>query len=758
MVAVNPLGWFVERRGALVDQATAGTAAAAELARLTDEAVLAQARAASSRISAPLAILALGGYGAGRLLPGSDIDLLIVSPARPRELEPLVRSLLYPLWDAGLAVGHQVRTPKDQVRAVREDLTVATAFLTARFLAGDEALAERTTRAVFARLARDRRSLLERITARSRPGSPYLLEPDLKDGAGGQRDVDELVWRSALILGAPAHSVGSAVTAGLLTGPEAAQLQSAEDTITAARWAIQRRGGRVRNTLYVADEDDVSVDASATQRALDVVHHTLLTVRDRAVGRPPLPSTPLMFDGLLDLARAGMAGLDVLERAVYAGRLEYAVPGFRDTMTLRRPALSHRYTVGSHSLRVLTALFDAPGEPAPTSETLPALLVAALTHDLGKRESGPGHAARGAVDAALTARRLGLPERAGADSATLVREHLLLSDVATTRDLTDENVVLAAAARIGSPSLVGPLFALTAADMRATGPDVWTPWRATLVADLAGKLTAALSPEVDGVGIVKAAEATRDAARTVALSRGSSRAVLAFLEQAPLRYLAHREHGQVLRDALLVQSIAGPGAPGRFALNVRSGPAEGTWVLDIITRDRPGLFATISGALTLSGLSALAAEAQTSATAIALDTYTVTSATRATVSTETWRALERILAAALSGRYDIETRLAERRKHYPAPDTTTPAAVSVGPPGRFSTAVRVQAPDRMGLLHDLAHACQAAGLDIQRAAITTRGDMADDVFELTERDGSPPSPETLTLTLIPLLEQAATPR
>ncbi len=755
MVAANPLGWFIERRDALIEQAAPGTAAALELSRLTDEAVLVQARAASSRIGAQLAVFALGGYGAARLLPGSDIDLLIVSAGSSCDLEPLVRSLLYPLWDAGLAVGHQIRTPKDQVRAVREDLTVATSFLTARFVAGDETLANRVVTSVFARLIRDRRSLVERITARERPGSPYLLEPDLKDGAGGQRDVDELVWRTALVLGAPAHSPAGLVQTELLTEQEVSRLASAQNTITAARWAIHRSDGRARNTLYVTDEDDLPIDATATQRALEAVHHTLLDVRDRTAGRQAMPGAPITFGELLELGREGAPGLDTLERTVYAGRLEHAVPGFRESMTLRRPALSHRYTVGAHSLRALTALFDGP---AVATDMLPALVIAALTHDLGKREPVPGHADRSTGPATEAAARFGLSFRTGTDAARLVREHVLLSDVATTRDLADENVVLSAAARIGSASLIEPLFALTAADMHATGPDVWTPWRATLVAELADKLTVALSPGVDGAGIVRAAEATRADARTAALSRGSSRAVLTFLDQAPLRYLARRDAAQVLRDALLVQSIAGPGAPGRFALGITSGQVEGTWVVDVITRDRPGLFATISGALTLSGLDTLAAEAQTGAAGIALDTFTVGSATRAPAGTETWRAVERILGAALTGHYDIDTRLAERRKHYPGPARVEQPVIRVGAMGRFTATVRVEASDRMGLLHDLARACQAAGLDIQRAVITTRGDRADDVFELTDRDGAPPSPDELTETLIPLLEQAAAAR
>ncbi|MDY0340074.1 MAG: HD domain-containing protein [Coriobacteriia bacterium] len=754
MAAASPLGWFIERRTALVERATPGTAAAAELARLTNEAVFAQVSMASSFIGTPFAVFALGGYGAGRLLPGSDIDLLIVPTGSSRDVEPLVRCLLYPLWDAGLTVGHQIRTPKDQLRAVREDLTVATSFLTARCVAGDGTLAKHVIGSVFARLARDRRSLLERVTARERPGSPYQLEPDLKDGAGGQRDIDELVWRAALALGAPASTPVGLLESGLLTDPEALLLESAQDAITGARWVVHRTSARVSNTLC-AMEEDLLLDAETTQRALELTHHTLITVRDRAARRPPAPPDPMSLDEIVGLAQTGTPGLAMLERATYAGRLEHAIPGLQAMMALRRPSLSHRYTVGAHSLRVLTVLLDASATKPPAEDTLHALVIAALTHDLGKQTPGPGHAARSATLTAEVASRFGLSQDVGAAAEVLVREHLLLSEVATTRDLTDEDVILVSAARIGSLALVEPLFALTAADMRATGPDVWTPWRATLVAELANKLADALSPEIDGAGIIAAAENTREAARVTALSRGASRVVLGFLEQAPLRYLAHRDAKEVLRDALLVQSIAGPGAPGRFALGISPGPTEGTWVMDLITRDRPGLFAIISGTLSLCGLDTLAAEAHAGEAGIALDTFTVTSATRAPVGTETWSAVERVLCAALAGRYDIDTRLAKRRLHYPASSDTAMPVVRTLTATRLTATVSIKTPDRVGLLHDLAWACRSADLDIRRAVITTRGNVADDVFELTDAEGAPPSRETITETLIPLLEQAA---
>ena len=764
-MAVGSLAGFVADREALIAAAEPGTHAARALADLTDGAVSALAGTASSRLRVPFAIFALGGYGAGRLLPHSDIDLLVISSGGSKDLEPLVREVLYPLWDAGFTVGHQVRSVKDHVRAVREDIQNLTTFCTARFVCGDRALAERALTETFRRLGKDALRARREIGARARPGSPYLLEPDLKEGAGGQRDIDELVWYAALASGAPARGPLDLLGPRLIEPDECDALLRAQDALTAARWRLHAAAGRARNVMSVEDAENVGADADEVQVALERVHHTLLGVRARRAGSPPEDHTPLGLGDLAAAAERGPDALPALERAAWLGRFERIAPGFRELMTLRRPALTHRYTVGAHCLRTLALIARPQAEGAPVSLAngdaevsvhTDALIIAALGHDLGKRQPGPGHAERGQRDARSIAARLGLPDPVGDAAATLVREHLLLAEVATRSDTADEDVVLTAAARLGERGLVRPLFLLTAADMQATGPDVWTPWRGALVGDLAAKMEAALSPDVDGCGIVTAAERTRAEAIRRASSVGASRSVLAFLERAPLRYLAHRSVDEVLRDARLVQSLAGPGRIGEFAFGVGPGTAPQTWLLDVVTRDRPGLFATIAGVLALTGIDVLAAEAYTTSNGIALDTFTVASATRAPLDDRTWAQFKRRLDETLNGVLDLETHLAERRRHYDRAETGGPAArITIDGPMTFSTAVRVRAADRVGLLHDLAHALEGAGLDIRRAVVTTLAGMADDIFEVTDAEGAPPQADTLQATLVPLLQAVA---
>lgn len=754
MAARGPLDGFLTRRAALIAAAEPGTTAARALSDLTDGAVSARTEAASDAVRVPFAVFALGGYGARRLLPASDIDLLIVSPGSRSAIEPLVCALLYPLWDAGLAVGHQVRTPREQTAALTDDVRNATAFLTARCLAGDDQLALSTLAKGFARMRTRAGALREVIASRKRPGSPYLLGPDLKDGAGGQRDIDELVWLASLAAGRPA---------GLQDSPhlmpdEISALDTAQDAITAARWRLHVSRARGENVLALEDAPAAGIDSDNVQRALETVHFALLRARAGARQRAVAPPAQLDLHALRRAALEGDDGLPAMELAAHEGAIDALLPGFSSLMTLRRPALSHRYTVGAHCLRTL-AHVGAQLEHAgvqPLSRLYDPALVAALAHDVGKRLPTQGHPARGAVAAGRAALALGLAQEDSRTAEALVREHLLLAEAASRVDPADEDSVLECAALIADERLVAPLFALTAADMMATGPDVWTPWRAALVADLAQKLEAALSPDVDGAGIVAAAEGTRTEAVRMASSEGASRAVLDFLAQAPLRYLAGRDPADALRDARLVQSIAGPGAPGRFGFSVSPGPAEGTWVIDIVTRDRPGLFGTLSGTLALSGLNALSAEAHTSRSGIAIDRFVITSATLAPVDTETWNRLDRALVLAISGTLDLETRLAERRRHYPAHASGAPVRVEIGKHTAFTAAVRIRAADRVGLLHDLAHAVDDAGLCIARASITTAQGLADDLFELTATGGDAPDAGRLERELLPLLEKAAT--
>ncbi len=149
-----------------------------------------------------LAVFATGGYGRGVLAPSSDIDLLFIRPYKASaHSESVIEYMLYALWDMGLKVGHAFRTPQECVRLSGEDVTIKTSLLDARFLFGDKALADETAE-LFNSQAVDGEDaqfisdkLEERDNRHARQGNArYLVEPNVKEGKGGLRDLQTLYW------------------------------------------------------------------------------------------------------------------------------------------------------------------------------------------------------------------------------------------------------------------------------------------------------------------------------------------------------------------------------------------------------------------------------------------------------------------------------------------------------------------------------------------------------------------------------------
>lgn len=151
-----------------------------------------------------LAMAALGGYGRGELAPYSDVDLLFLvsSQDKMREAGPLIEAVLYPLWDLKLDVGHAVRTPGQCLDLAKEDFATLSTQLDVRFLAGDVALfadfVERLYRWLAARTRKKAFFTKLKESVRERHGkygqSPYLLEPNVKEGQGGLRDIHTIYW------------------------------------------------------------------------------------------------------------------------------------------------------------------------------------------------------------------------------------------------------------------------------------------------------------------------------------------------------------------------------------------------------------------------------------------------------------------------------------------------------------------------------------------------------------------------------------
>jgi [protein-PII] uridylyltransferase len=202
-----------------------------------------------------LAIMAVGGYGRAEMAPHSDVDIGFITPTkRAPWCEQVIEAMLYLLWDLGLKVGHSSRTVDDTLRMAREDLTIRTALLEGRFVWGDQPLYDETSRRFWAEVVKgsERQFLSEKLEERNarhkRMGdSRYVVEPNVKDGKGGLRDVQTLYW-----IGKYIHKVRSGaelVDVGLLTKSEYRSFRRAEGFLLAVRCHLHTLTNRAEDRL-----------------------------------------------------------------------------------------------------------------------------------------------------------------------------------------------------------------------------------------------------------------------------------------------------------------------------------------------------------------------------------------------------------------------------------------------------------------------------------------------------------------------------
>jgi [protein-PII] uridylyltransferase len=212
-----------------------------------------------------IAVVGVGGYGRGEMAPHSDVDLLFLTPWKVTPwAESVIETMLYLLWDLKLKVGHASRTVKDCIRLGREDVTIRTALLEHRFISGDAGLAADLDARLWTELYRTtgpefiEAKLAERAERHKRQGGQrYVLEPNVKEGKGGLRDLQTLYW-----IGKYLHRVPSAeglVGAGLLNREEFDSFADAEDFLWAARCHLHYITGRATDVLAF----DLQVEVAA---------------------------------------------------------------------------------------------------------------------------------------------------------------------------------------------------------------------------------------------------------------------------------------------------------------------------------------------------------------------------------------------------------------------------------------------------------------------------------------------------------------
>ncbi|WP_439154084.1 [protein-PII] uridylyltransferase [Yoonia sp.] len=218
-----------------------------------------------------LALIAVGGYGRGEMAPFSDVDLLFLTPYKITPwAESVIESMLYMLWDLKLKVGHASRTIKDCIRLARDDYTIRTSLVEYRFLAGDAALAGKLGQRLWNDLFKSTASefveakLAERSERhRKQGGQRYVVEPNVKEGKGGLRDLQSLFWMGKYIHGV--KDAAELVDLGVFTAEEFETFVTAEDFLWAVRCHLHLLSGRAVDQLTF----DMQVEVAAAMGYTD---------------------------------------------------------------------------------------------------------------------------------------------------------------------------------------------------------------------------------------------------------------------------------------------------------------------------------------------------------------------------------------------------------------------------------------------------------------------------------------------------------
>jgi [protein-PII] uridylyltransferase len=202
-----------------------------------------------------LAVIAVGGYGRGELAPHSDIDLLFLLPyKRTPYVEQVIEYMLYRLWDLGLKVGHSVRSVEECIRQARKDLTIRTALLEARYIWGEQSLYHDLRNKFLRQIVTGtgpafvEAKLAERNERHRRMGdSRYALEPNIKDGKGGLRDLHTLFWIAKYLY--RVDMMSTLVDRGVFAGEEARQFEKVENFLWSLRFRLHYLAGRPEERL-----------------------------------------------------------------------------------------------------------------------------------------------------------------------------------------------------------------------------------------------------------------------------------------------------------------------------------------------------------------------------------------------------------------------------------------------------------------------------------------------------------------------------
>ena len=796
-----------------------------------------------------MAVIATGGYGRGLMAPESDIDLLFILPYKQTAWgEQVAEAILYCLWDMGLKVGHATRSVDESIRQARGDMTIRTAILETRYLTGDrglyDELVERFDKDVVQGTASEfvTAKLAEREERHRRAGqSRYLVEPNVKDGKGGLRDLHTLFWIAKYVY--RVRDTDELLERGVFDAHEFRTFRRCADLLWSVRCHLHFITGRPEERLSFDLQREIAQRLGYTshpgmQDVERFMKHYFLVAKDvgdltailcakledqQAKPAPVLsrvmarlrPSTkrrrvPESDDFIIDNNRISLATPDVFRRdpvnlirifrlaqknnlafhpdamrAVTrslqlintqvredpeANRLfieiltsddaeivlrrmnetrvlGHFIRAFGKIVAMMQFNMYHHYTVDEHLLRCVGFLQEIERggneEFALASDLMRkirpehrvVIYVTVLLHDIAKGRP-EDHSIAGAKVARRLCPRLGLNAADTALVAWLIEQHLTMSGVAQSRDLSDRKTIENFAAVVQSVEHMKLLTILTTADIRGVGPGVWNGWKAQLLRTLYYETEPVLTGGFSEVNRSQRIEAAQAEFRA-AFREWPEADLNAYIARHYPAYWLKVDLPRKIRHARFLHSAEE--GKHKLAINVGFDEARGVTELTILAPDHPWLLSIIAGACASAGANIVDAQIYTTTDGLALDTIAISreydrDEDEGRRATRIGDMIEQVLDGKLRLPEVVAHRVASRTKLRPF--VVEPEVIINNQWSDRHTVIEVSGLDRPGLLYQLTTAISKLNLNIASAHVSTFGERARDVFYVTDLLGA----------------------
>ncbi|CAN7597767.1 [protein-PII] uridylyltransferase [Bradyrhizobium sp. LjRoot220] len=797
-----------------------------------------------------MSVVATGGYGRGLMAPESDIDLLFILPYKQTAWgEQVAEAILYCLWDMGLKVGHATRSVDESVRQARGDMTIRTAILETRFLTGDQPLYDelvaRFDKNVVQGTAAEfvTAKLAEREERHRRGGqSRYLVEPNVKDGKGGLRDLHTLFWIAKYVY--RVRETDELVERGVFDAQEYRTFRRCADFLWSVRCNLHFVSGRAEERLSFDMQREIAVRLGYTshpgmQDVERFMKHYFLVAKDvgdltailcakledeQAKPAPVLSRVVARFrpggakrrrvpdsdDFIIDNNRINLAAPDifkhdpvnlirifrlaqknnlafhpdamrtvtrslklintglrenpeanrlfmeiltsdnaetVLRRMNETGVLGHFIRAFGKIVSMMQFNMYHHYTVDEHLIRCVGFLQDIErggnDEFTVASDLMrkirpehrAVIYITTLLHDIAKGRP-EDHSIAGAKVARRLCPRLGFNAADTETVAWLIEQHLTMSTVAQSRDLSDRKTIENFAAVVQSVEQMKLLTILTTADIRGVGPGVWNGWKAQLLRTLYYETEPVLTGGFSEVNRAQRIAVAQSEFRA-AFTEWPEQELNAYVARHYPAYWLKVELPRKIRHARFLR--ASEQAGHKLAINVGFDEARGVTELTILATDHPWLLSIIAGACASAGANIVDAQIYTTTDGRALDTIAISreydrDEDEGRRATRIGEMIEQVLEGRLRLPEVVARKAAARGKARPfvvEPEVTINNQWS----DRY-TVIEVSGLDRPGLLYQLTTAISKLNLNIASAHVATFGERARDVFYVTDLLGA----------------------